>query len=88
MVVGGDYFAAQKPFVSLKDALKQTLCSLLTSDMLGIASNSISSWHKEIVTGTLEILFSLGLKHAKNFNKQACCAGCRADPSRCKSTSR
>ena len=35
----GDFFAAQKTFVSLKKAPKQTLCSLLTSDMLDIASN-------------------------------------------------
>ena len=37
----GDFFAAQKTFVSLKKAPKQTLCSLLTSDMLDIASNSM-----------------------------------------------
>ena len=37
----GDFFAAQKPFVGLKEAQKQTLCSLLTSDMLNIASNSV-----------------------------------------------
>ena len=37
----GDFFAAQKPFVCLKEAPKQTLCSLLTSDMLDIASNSV-----------------------------------------------
>ena len=37
----GDFFAAQKPFVCLKEAPKQTLCSLLTSDMLDIASNSM-----------------------------------------------
>ena len=32
------YVTAQKPFVSLKKAQQQTLCSLLTSDMLDIAS--------------------------------------------------
>ena len=38
----GDFVAAQKPFVCLKQAPKQqTLCSLLTSDMLDIASNSM-----------------------------------------------
>ena len=37
----GDFFAAQKTFVCLKKATKQTLCSLPTSDMLDIASNSI-----------------------------------------------
>ena len=39
----GDLFTAQKPFdnVCLKEALKQTFCSLLTSDMLDIASTSI-----------------------------------------------
>ena len=37
----GDFFATQKPFVCLKEAPKQTLCSLLTSDMLDIASNSV-----------------------------------------------
>ena len=35
----GDFVAAEEPFVSLKEAPKQTLCSLLTSDMLGMASN-------------------------------------------------
>ena len=30
----GEFFAAQKTFVSLKKAPKQTLCSLVTSDML------------------------------------------------------
>ena len=53
----GDFFTAKKYFVSLKEAPKQNLCSLLTSDMLDIASNSmlntklyrlryLSSWHK------------------------------------------
>ena len=37
----GDFFAAQKTFVSLKKAPKQTLCSLPTSHMLDIASNSM-----------------------------------------------
>ena len=37
----GDVIAAQKPFVSLKRAPKQILCSLLNSDMLDIASNSM-----------------------------------------------
>ena len=32
----GYCFAAQKPFVCLEEAQKQTLCSLLTSDMLDI----------------------------------------------------
>ena len=35
------FFAAQKTFVCLKKATKQTLCSLPTSDMLDIASNSM-----------------------------------------------
>ena len=35
------FFATQKPFVCLQEAPKQTLCSLLTSDMLDIASNSV-----------------------------------------------
>ena len=65
----GDFFTAQKSFVCLKEALKQTLCSLLTSDMLDIARNChvkdklyylrcLSSWHKEMVTGTFKIFFS------------------------------
>ena len=37
----GDFFAAQKTFVSLKKAPKQTFCSLPTSDMLDIASISM-----------------------------------------------
>ena len=37
----GDFFAAQKTFLSLKKAPKLTLCSLLTSDMLDIASSSM-----------------------------------------------
>ena len=37
----GDFFAAQKTFVSLKNAPKQTLCSLPISHMLDIASNSM-----------------------------------------------
>ena len=37
----GYFFATQKPFVCLKEAPKQTSCSLLTSDMLDIASNSV-----------------------------------------------
>ena len=37
----GDFVAAQKHFVCLQEAPKQTLCSLLTSDMLDIASNSL-----------------------------------------------
>ena len=45
VVVGGhtsicDFFTAQKLFISLKEVPKQALCSLLTSDMLDIASNS------------------------------------------------
>ena len=36
----GDFFAAQKAFVCLKKAPKQTLCSLPTSDMLDITSNT------------------------------------------------
>ena len=39
--MGGDFFAALKPFVCLKEAPKQTLHYLLTSEMLGIASNSM-----------------------------------------------
>ena len=43
--VGGqslcDFFAAQQPFVCLKEAPKLTLCSLLTSDMLDIANNAL-----------------------------------------------
>ena len=34
-----DFFAAQKTFVCLKEAPKQALCSLLTSDMLDILSS-------------------------------------------------
>ena len=37
----GDFFAAQKSFGSFKKALQQTLCSLRTSHMLDIASNSM-----------------------------------------------
>ena len=37
----GDFFAVQKPFVCLQEVPKQTLCSLLTSDLLDIASNSV-----------------------------------------------
>ena len=37
----GDFVAAQKPFVCLWEVPKKTLYSLLTSDMLDIASNSI-----------------------------------------------
>ena len=37
----GNFFAAQKTFVSLKKAPKQTLCSLPTSDLLDIASNAM-----------------------------------------------
>ena len=35
----GDFVTAQKPFVGLKEALNQSLCSLPTSDMLDIVSN-------------------------------------------------
>ena len=38
----GDFCAAQKTFETLKKAPKQTLCSLQTSDMVDIASNSMS----------------------------------------------
>ena len=38
----GDILAAQKCFVRLNEVPRQTLCSLLTSDMLYIASNSMS----------------------------------------------
>ena len=37
----GDFFAAQNPFVFLKEAPKLTLCLLLTSDLQDIASNSV-----------------------------------------------
>ena len=37
----GHFFPAQKRFVCLKEAPKQTLCSLLTSGMLDVASNSM-----------------------------------------------
>ena len=37
----GDFFAAQKPCVCLKEAPKLNLYSLLTSDILDIASNSM-----------------------------------------------
>ena len=37
----GDFFSAQKTFVCFKEAPKHTLCSLLTSDMLYIASNNV-----------------------------------------------
>ena len=37
----GDFFAAKKPFVCLQETPKQALCSLLSSVMLDIASNSI-----------------------------------------------
>ena len=42
----GDFLAAQKAFVCLKKAPKQTLCSLPTSEMQYIASNSMfkTSW--------------------------------------------
>ena len=50
-------FTAQKPFVSLLEAPKPTLCSLMTSDLLDIASNSMltTSLHKEKVAGTLKL---------------------------------
>ena len=38
---GSDVLAAQKAFLCLKEASKQTLWSLLASDMLDIASNSM-----------------------------------------------
>ena len=34
------FLADPKPFACLKEGLKQTLCSLLTLDLLDIASNS------------------------------------------------
>ena len=37
----GDLFAAQKPFVCHKEAPKQTLCLLLTSEMLDFVCNSV-----------------------------------------------
>ena len=37
----GGFVAAQKPFVYLKEAQKQSLGSLLTSDMLDISSISV-----------------------------------------------
>ena len=37
----GDFVAAQNLFVCLQEAQKQTLCSLLSSDMLDIASNFV-----------------------------------------------
>ena len=36
----GAFTVAQKAFACLKKAPKQTVCSLLTSDMLDVASNS------------------------------------------------
>ena len=36
-------FAAQKPFVCPREAPKQTLCSLSTSDVIYMASNSVLS---------------------------------------------
>ena len=37
----GDFFAAQKPCVCLQEAPKHNLCSLLSSDLLDIANNSV-----------------------------------------------
>ena len=37
----GDFVAAQKPFVCNKEAPKQTLCLLLTSEMLHFGCNSV-----------------------------------------------
>ena len=63
---------------------KQSMYSLQTSDMLDIANNTLlkpavllpgylSCWHKEIVTGTLRLLFSWDLKHAlKDLNMFHC----------------
>ena len=71
-----DFFAAQKHFVCLKEAQKQTLCSLLTSDMLDIASNLVlkpavllpvpQKLTQENGDRHLKILSSLGLKMLKN----------------------
>ena len=71
----GDFFAAHKPFLCIKEAPKQILCSLPTSDMLDIASNSmlkssVLSWVLQYLTQGngdrhLKILFSLGPKHYK-----------------------
>ena len=66
-------FTAQNLFVNLKEAPKQTLCSLQASDMLHIASwpmlktsCTVSSTSVvEIVTATLKIPTGLGLEHAK-----------------------
>ena len=33
----GDFFDLQKPFICLKEAPKQTLCTLLTLELLDIA---------------------------------------------------
>ena len=41
-VNSGDFFAAQKPIVSLKKALKLTLCSLLWEDIIKLGQNSKS----------------------------------------------
>ena len=65
----GDFFAAQKAFVCLKKAPKQTLCSLPTSDMLDIASKSMVKTSctisgtsvadtRKMVTGIFKIIYS------------------------------
>ena len=61
----GDFFAAQNSFVCLKEAPRQTLCSLLTSGMLDIASNSML---KPAVLSLVPQLLTQGIgdRHLKN----------------------
>ena len=65
----GDFFDAQKAFVCIKKAPKQTLCSLPTSDMLDIASKSMVKTSctisgtsvadtMKMVTGIFKIIYS------------------------------
>ena len=65
----GDFFTAQKPFVSLKEAPKQTWFSLQILDLLDIASKSLLKTSPTAsgisVAGTLRVLSCLGLKHAQ-----------------------
>ena len=71
----GDLCQRPKIFVRLKEAPKQTLCSLPDSDRLYILSNSLpktilpfqylSIWYKEIFTDTLKKL-GLSLQFTKN----------------------
>ena len=56
------------PILFIKTHMLNIASNSMPTTSCTISSQYLNSWHKDMETGTLKILFSLGLKHAKIYS--------------------